>query len=466
MPSSPVPGAFPLYTELIPGELSARVWLHDAEAAPCWSYTSEGLQAHGQAELILTVHRGPGEADGDFPREPLEFFKLVLQQAKAGQLVYPGDLTMLGGAGLLGHRAVTYVTPHPFEDVQFSGGLAAILLKDEEVEAARAFGITRVLSRLGQAHRHYPYPPWCDRARPSLPLERMLEDSILAQLNRIRSAGMTACLEGERVVLRVLSEVSVHLQNQMAQFPPDEPLALLTELEPSADGCFVWKPGQQEPKAITAPDATGARLSGCFLALVPGQSADGGQVFEDGLMMLLRDESWSAIREGVRTLSPVEIPPGAGFGFSLEWLDHNYISPINGSIHSAAGGWRSHAPEEATGDDGPTEVQRIVLLTPEHELQARLKVEAIASYIDMIKATVATIFGAQAPGSGQDLMVQFEIQPGGHVEVNIASRPGVSADTLQQLYERLGRLACPAVAGGPVTFQVIFAVWGGTGMEV
>jgi hypothetical protein len=168
----------------------------------------------------------------------------------------------------------------------------------------------------------------------------------------------------------------------------------------------------------------------------------------------------------VRTLSPVEIPPGAGFGFSLEWLDHNYISPINGSIHSAAGGWRSHAPEEATGDDGPTEVQRIVLLTPEHELQARLKVEAIASYIDMIKATVATIFGAQAPGSGQDLMVQFEIQPGGHVEVNIASRPGVSPDTLQQLYERLGRLACPAVAGGPVTFQVIFAVWGGTGMEV
>ena len=168
MPASPDPGDFPLHFELIPGQLSARIWLHQVDAIPCWSYTSDGLPAHGQRELMLTVRVDPGEGPADFPKEPLRVFVEVLRLAKAGRLVGSGDITELGGSGLLCHRDIVYTSCREhFQDVVFPDGLAAILLRDEEVEAAMAFGITRVLGRLGQAYSHYPWPPWADRTARS-----------------------------------------------------------------------------------------------------------------------------------------------------------------------------------------------------------------------------------------------------------------------------------------------------------
>jgi hypothetical protein len=465
MPSSPDPGDFPLQLDLVPGELSARVWLHDVLSIPCWSYTSDGLSAHGQDELILTVRLSQGEKATDVPKAPLQFFIQVLQFAQAGRTVGSGAITELGGTGLLGHRGIVYTSHREvYQDVDFTDGLAAIPLKDEEIEAAKAFGVTRILSLLGQAYRHYPWPPWADRTRPGLPLARLMEESILVQLNRIHAPGMTVCLERDRIVLRLTQGASTQLLNQLAQFPTSAPLVLLTELESSADGCLVWKPGQTQPKAITVPNGTGARLSGCFLALAPGQPVDEGQVVEDGLMMTLRDRSWQAIRDGLRNLSPVEIRAGNdGFGFALEWRTRDYANPVDGLTYMAEGGWGTSEPEGGRVEDsvGPTDVKQIVLLTPQHEIAQRLSVDALAEYIETIKGTVARVFGARPPDADQELFIQLELAPGAGADVKMASRPGIAADTLQRLYEDLCRTPRPSVTGGPVAFQVLFAIRGG-----
>ncbi|NIN71053.1 MAG: DUF3480 domain-containing protein [Gemmatimonadetes bacterium] len=466
MPANTDPGDFPLHFELIPGELSARVWLHQIASMPCWSYTSTGLSAHGQRELILTVRVDQGEGPTDFPKEPLRVFVEVLRLAKAGRPVGSGDITELGGNGLLGHRGIVYTsTRERFADVEFPGGLAAILLRDEEIEAAMAFGITRVLGRLGQAYSHYPWPPWADRTRPSLPMARLLEDSILAQLTRIHAPGMTACLERDRIVLRLTEESGTQLLKQLAEFPASSPPVLLTELEPTADGCFVWKPGQSDAKAITAPNGTGSRLSGCFLALAPGQTEDEGLVVEDGLMMSLRDLSWRAIRDGLKSMSPVEVrPSNSGFGFALEWLAHDYANPVDGLTYRSEGGWRAYEPEAGPDKEegGLTDLNQIVLLTPEHEIAQRLRIDELADYVEVIKSTVIDFFADQPRGAGAELMLQFEIEPSAwNASVKMASRPGVADATLQRLHDELCQLPSPSVTGGPVVFQMLFAIWGG-----
>jgi hypothetical protein len=459
------PVDFPLHFDLIPGELAARVWLHEIASIPCWSYTSEGLSAHGQHELILTVRVDPGEKPADFPKEPLRVFVEVLRLAKAGRPVGSGDITELGGSGLLGHRGIVYTsTRERFADVALTDGLVAILLRDEEIEAATAFGVTRVLCRLGQAYSHYPWPPWADRTRPSLPMARLLEESIVAQLTRIHAPGMTVCLERDRIVFRLTEESGAHLLKQLAEFPASSPPVLLTELEPTADGCFVWKPGQNGAKAITAPNATGSRLSGCFLALAPGQTEDEGLIVEDGLMMSLRDFSWRAIRDGLTSMSPVTVrPSNSGFGFALEWLARDYANPVDGLTYRAEGGWRAHKPEAGPvkEENGLTDLKQIVLLTPEHEIAQRLRVDELADYVELIKGTVIGFFDRQPPGAGAELMLQLEVEPSAWCAgVKMASRPGIADDMLQRLHDELSQLPSPSVTGGPVAFQMLFAIWG------
>jgi hypothetical protein len=466
MAANPEPGDLPLSLDLIPGQLSARIWLHHIESFPCWTYTSEGLSAHGQRELILTVRVDPGEGPGDFPKEPLRVFVEVLRLAKAGRPVGSGDITELGGAGLLGHRGIVYTsTREHLDGVEFPDGLAAVLLRDEEIEAALAFGVTRVLGRLGQAYSHFPWPPWADRTRPGLPMARLLEDSVIAQLTRIHAPGMTVCLERERIVFRLTEESGARLLRRLAEFPPSSPPVLLTELEPTADGCFVWKPGQTAAKAITAPNAAGSRLSGCFLALAPGQTEDEGLIVEDGLMMSLRDPSWKAIKDGLTNMKPVVVrPSNSGFGFALEWLARDYSNPIDGLTYRAEQSWRVHEPEggSETGNGGPTTVKHIVLLTPEHETAQRIRVDELASYVDTIKNTVVSYFDRQPQGVGQELILQLEIEPGEwSANAKLASRAGMADDTLQRLYDELRQMPSPSVTGGPVAFQIVFAVWGG-----
>jgi hypothetical protein len=463
----------PIQVDLLSGELSARVYLHDVKSArgrlPCWSYVSEGLWEHGQKELILTLLREQGEKPSDFPRGPLKFFLQVRQLAEAGNHVSAGDYTEFGSAGFLNHRGLVYIPPQPFDDVELtSPSLAAILLTQQELEAVKAFGATRVTARLGRIYEHYPCPPWSDRGRSGLEPTMTLEESVLAQISRSRATGASVCKEGNRIVLSLLPAAGAALHRQLGELPSNAPIALLTELDPTADGCFVWEPGQTAPSAITPPRSQGSRLCGCFLALVPGRAENAGQLLEDGLMMMLNDQSWLAFQRALETREAVSLPAaGEALDFALEWLEESYLNPIEGNVYQAEGGWRVHRPAgrglQETAD--PIEVKRIVLLTPEHELAVRVSTETLSDYLEKINQTVQDYLAAQDPGPGQDLLLQCEVQPPGEAEMKLASRPGIAAEVLQEVYDRLQALTAPEVSGGPIAFQVIFAAWGGSGED-
>jgi hypothetical protein len=84
-------------------------------------------------------------------------------------------------------------------------------------------------------------------------------------------------------------------------------VALLTDLDPTANACLHWEPDQAGgPAAITPPGSDGSRPCGCFVLFVPAQKEDEVRLFEYGMSLLFTDRSWKAVQKALqkdRTLS-------------------------------------------------------------------------------------------------------------------------------------------------------------------
>src|SRR5262249_16400963 len=158
---------------------------------PCWTYVTSGLWKVGQKDLIFSLHRGPGEAPGDFPKDPLDFFGQVYELTSQGRLVDVGGYTCFQKpSGFLGRTdpiGFAYSPPENFEGLVLpppNTGLTAILLTADEAAVVPSLGTYRVLTLLGQANRYYPCPPWSDRRRPSVLSQQDLTQSLLAKIPR------------------------------------------------------------------------------------------------------------------------------------------------------------------------------------------------------------------------------------------------------------------------------------------
>src|SRR5215471_4591411 len=96
--------------ELIPGKLTTTVQPHTIHSREgpisCWSYFTDGLLAHRQQELILTVKRKEDEEDDGFPDDPLHFFKRLYDLTQQGKTIDGGDYTRFGRPGFLDHDGV------------------------------------------------------------------------------------------------------------------------------------------------------------------------------------------------------------------------------------------------------------------------------------------------------------------------------------------------------------------------
>ena len=134
--------ATPLATVgVVAGALVVRVHAHELAGAAgriaCWSYVTEGLAAHGQAEMVFTLRRGAGEPVDGFPADPFQMFAAVHARASAGQRVGPGGLTRFGDAKFFDCH-VLYAHAQPVPGVALSPRcLALVLIDDDECRFAR-----------------------------------------------------------------------------------------------------------------------------------------------------------------------------------------------------------------------------------------------------------------------------------------------------------------------------------------
>jgi hypothetical protein len=370
------PTQLPGWFELIPSKLSVRVYRHDIDIlngfVSCLSFVTDGLWAHGQKELILTLRCSESDElaalfDAAAPfsynvhQYIFSFFLEVYRFAEQGQLVYEGDCSWFGSQGFLGSSdwaAVVYIHPQQLEGVEVSYPLlAVILLTTEEFEVYKSFGLTRIMSHLGRAYVYYPCPPWSERSRASVISMREMQGSILGRmpLLSVRGGGVSAYHEARpksiqqspqsgrylqqqivhwsdntaQITLRLLPQAGESLHRQLAQCPPDTVVAVQTELDPAANACLVWQAGQTNSFAITPPNSNGSCLGGCFIAFAPQQASNSAQILEDGFVILLTDASWIAVKAALESGSPIFVPATSeGANFSLEWIPQTFHNPL------------------------------------------------------------------------------------------------------------------------------------------
>ena len=465
---------FPFSVEIVPGKLKVRVYLHDVpvdggKAVSCWSYVSEGLWQYRQKEIVFTLRRELDEEAADLPDAPFEYFRQVHGFAEKGQLVDAGGFTLFGAGQFLGHKGVGYIDADSFRDFDIpKPALAAILLKEEELEALKAFGMTRVMSSLGKAYSHYPCPPWSDRRRASIIGEEMMERSLLTRMRCLHVSG-AARLEREELSLRLFRERSAGLPKMVAEMGTNTPVAFLTEFDVDANGCLVWAPGQKKSRAITPPGGDGSRLTGSFIMFVSKQSEDRARLLEDGFGVLLTPESWARVRDaivrGTAMSIPLKVDEQCAFKrLSVEWVRQSFFNPVDGRTYYTRGEMKKYGYQGPPKRD-PTKALQMVgitLLTDERTMSERVETKPFASYTWDIREVVSKHCGSLPEGHGQDLIVQVEIDPDGKTKVEMVYRPPpVNKEVLNAIHKSVSALPAPEVKGGPVKFHILFALWGG-----
>jgi hypothetical protein len=460
-------GGANVFQEKVTDDVTVSVHTHQIDTfggkLTAWTFVSHGLAASHQAELRITVKREPGEKDLDYPRDVLEYYRLVAGLAAKGQLVTVGDMTELK-VGLLGRsdfRCLLYTPAEPFDDVPIDGpSLQALIVTCNEAYAAADYGYLRVMARLGQEQRWYPTTPWVDRKRAEVIGPHGNDGSVLAG-KRLARTSVRARREGEKLVILVLDNSTDEMKS-MFQLAPHGGLPLALSYDPSADSYLVWSPGQKDVAAIAKPNSKGARIGCNFLLIGDGAKQDLGSIVEDGMFAQFTSASWKDVREALEQGKPLTIPLERG-SFEIRWIPTK--AGVNGpsGAYVAGKGFDTYKPDApAPAPAGPIAMDHVLLLNPSDELSGMTTVEALAGLLKQIEAE-AIAEGAATPVAGKiDLMIDLT-GDGSKNTMHLAFRNATPQEFATKLQQRLDKLPVLAVKRGTVHAQLFFRINGGTG---
>lgn len=274
-------------------------------------FVTRGLAGFGQKELVFCLK----QASSERVRTVMTLLRTVMQFAAQGRRVDVGGLTEFGQGGIFGRSAYTgvgYARPHSVDPLIQAAGLdreqclLATVLTREELMACRRFGLARVLARLGEAARFFPYPVWNDIVRNSVLAEAELSQSAFSESGISIVPGIHVIREGDSITVHIARRNRESLSHALYQH---DAMVLAAELVPgSADGVLVWHPGTVHPVAITArlfavgagglsDERTLKRLAGCFVALsLSADGRHGASLVEDGFAIFLSAPEWAGFK--------------------------------------------------------------------------------------------------------------------------------------------------------------------------
>ncbi len=466
---------------LVPEKLTVHVFAHALQTQsgplPVWTFASSGLWPLGQREIFFTVKRGPGKSADAYPRDLLDVYRDIQKLAEQGRLVDIGGITGLTKSllGRDGFRCIVYTGHQRLEGIPVeSPSLTALIVSCDEMRFTLHYGLTRLMARLGYRERFYPTAPWADPARAEVasPTE---PQSLLTRMRTLPFyKGAVIREKSGKVLLKMLPGAKELLRDLRARADsPDllaqDMLTLLVRVDPSADGCFVWQPGQQSQGAITR-FRSGDRLSANFInfAVLEGDRVhDESRLFEDGVTLLISRRTWAAINDALTQGSPLALP-GIGSGFEITWLPESYEDPVTGTTYHSPEGWHTYFPKGPARPDLSGEVKGVefILLTPEAEISRRIEVQALAALISSIDASVVAQAEATRVTSGFDLIVDCEVDANGGKAFRLAFRADPASPFAEGLQKRLEQVQPPPVRNGSIHFQSLYRVHGGSGQRL
>ena len=130
-------------------------------------------------------------------------------------------------------------------------------------------------------------------------------------------------------------------------------------------------------------------------------------------------------------------------------------------VHSSEA-WHRYEPETSFQDDldqGPVELNHVVLLTPEPEIAERLEIKELGNFTRALHQVVQELFLAVTPDQAQALVVEVQIQPAGTIGIRLSSHPGLPRTLLDHLRLELMGMQAPSIRDGSVAFEAHFLIW-------
>lgn len=319
-------GNYPIKLELVPKRLIVSIYQQDLPGKgshiPCWIFVSHGFAALKQREIILVLRINESDQANKFPKTPLPLFMFLFKAILQKKRFTIGDVVRFGEKGLMGFGGMGFTFGNVnARHIQLPPHcLNCVLLTREEVVAAQAFGLTRVLARMGFEMNRFPFNPWNDGQRKSTPMQGVIQNS---QIKNIKNLQLKNCsvnlVAGEKVVLIVAVAMHTAIINFIKEQGNNAQFGFITQLLPYHEGALVWLPEKDSIEMNVHPDLEGNVIAGSYVTLTHGEQSGAGMV-EDGFRVQLDDEAWLALRNAIARKQNVGITPTSGdMEFSLVW---------------------------------------------------------------------------------------------------------------------------------------------------
>lgn len=463
----PVAIPFPHTEELLDGALKVHIHHHHIcpqdEPFACWSFITEGLWKCRHRELVLTLRVPEDTSKFAYPREFLEIFALLCPEVERGVFAEIGSFTVFPEE-ILGYKGLAYIPCDPLQDVPIHApAMTAVALYPEETEVLATFGSARLLAQMTLAERYYPAPFWIDINREPLLLQFM-NDSLLVQIPSVQVPSASFVLREDTLVLRLRPAAHEMFQSILHKIPENQPLALLTAIDQSAETCMVWVPSSEETVVVGASDDVGL-MTGCYLCFLPEQESISFKQVEDGMMCLLPTEGWQDVRQALLGKHNVFLEPESEdvASLAIEWLleDELFRSQELFAAESLDDqeAWSERPP---TDRETPVQLLETRLLTAEDDFSQRVTVEELGDYLRSLMDTME-VYAQNLDREGEfDLLVQVTLMPEQELQLELAYRPELpEPSNLLSLHDTIQALPLPVVTEGTIELELLVAVWGG-----
>ncbi|XP_055497730.1 zinc finger FYVE domain-containing protein 9-like [Leucoraja erinacea] len=324
----------------------------------CWSFTTKGMHAVGQAEIVILLQCLPDEKC--IPKDIFNHYIQLYQDALAGNVV--GELghsfftqTFLGSRE---HGGFLYVTStfQSLQDVVLPNApyLFAILIQKWETPWAKVFPI-RLMLRLGAEYRFYPCPLFSVRFRKPLfgetghTIMNLLADFRNYQYKLPVVQGLVVDMEVRKTCINIPSNRYNEMMKAMNK-SNEHVLAFGACFNEKADShlvCVQNDDGNYQTQAISIHNQPRKVTGASFFVFSGALKSSSGylaksSIVEDGMMVQISAETMDTLRQAIREMKDFTITCGKTDAeepqehVHIHWteddknINKGLISPIDG----------------------------------------------------------------------------------------------------------------------------------------
>ncbi|XP_075038190.1 zinc finger FYVE domain-containing protein 9 [Mixophyes fleayi] len=340
----------------------------------CWCFTTKGMHAVGQAEIVILLQCLPDEKC--LPRDLFSHFVELYREALAGNMVVNLGHSFVSQSflGSKEHGGFLYVTPtyQSLQDLVLPAQpyLFGILIQKWETPWAKVFPM-RLMLRLGAEYRLYPCPLFSVRFRKPLfgetghTIINVLADFRNYQYTLPVVQGLVVDMEVRKTSIKIPSNRYNEMMKAMNK-SNEHVLAGGTCFNQKADShlvCVQNDDGNYQTQAISIHKQPRKVTGASFFVFSGALKASSGflaksSIVEDGVMVQITAESMDALRQALRDMKDFSITCGKADAEEtqehvyVQWVDDDknfnkgVTSPIDGkSMESVTSVKISHGSE-------------------------------------------------------------------------------------------------------------------------